>query len=70
MLGVQQGLPAEQENHFILQGFEPRIVQAIAYSHPVQLPLLRGPPFVCVVILYFYMNTLRMAAHSGRNTLQ
>ena len=37
------GVLAEQENHFILQGFELRIVRAVAYSHPLQLPLLRGP---------------------------
>jgi hypothetical protein len=37
------GVPAEQENYFILQGFEPRIVHAVAYSHPLQLPLQRGP---------------------------
>jgi hypothetical protein len=55
MLGVRQGLPAEQESIFILQGFEPRIVQAVAYSHPVQLLMFRG--LLCasaywVLILY------------------
>jgi hypothetical protein len=51
MLGVLQGLPAEQESHFIWQGFEPRIVQAEAYSHPVQLLMFRGPR-TAFVILY------------------
>jgi len=55
MLGVPQGLPAEQESHFILQGFEIRIVRAVVYSHPFNyscLGVCYVRPRTAFVILY------------------